>query len=337
MKESKFVNNTKLKKVLTTLVVSASLAAVCIPIGVYAYNDVRQQDSIQQVSYKQDEYKQSIEDLVSGIDELDNAGCIQRIAALEEALNNLSENDWKLYNGGNSGYYNQNKSNLSNAIKHVKNHAYELYNSRIQENTVDTTDLSEDDCNSYKSNLDAIRSEIDEAKDTVFDSEDSYNELVTKIDDQKTVYDNAIEQIQTKEKERKAAEEAAAKNPSYNGQTVEYNSSKGSYGYYNNSGVWTPAYYNDYYGEAASDGSMTQWADGYYVAHSWSSNGRAIASRPGQVYINGRYYRYVSSRVVPVGQEYDDELEAWVHQNGGIAFQTCVSGGYLITHYEPVE
>lgn len=40
MKESKFVNNTKLKKVLTTLVVSASLAAVCIPIGVYAYNDV---------------------------------------------------------------------------------------------------------------------------------------------------------------------------------------------------------------------------------------------------------------------------------------------------------
>ena len=103
MKESKFVNNTKLKKVLTTLVISASLAAVCIPIGVYAYNDVRQQDSIQQVSYKQDEYKQSIKELVSGIDELDNAGCIQRIAALEEALNNLSENDWKLYNGGNSG------------------------------------------------------------------------------------------------------------------------------------------------------------------------------------------------------------------------------------------
>lgn len=82
---------------------------------------------------------------------------------------------------------------------------------------------------------------------------------------------------------------------------------------------------------------MTQWADGYYVAHSWSSNGRAIASRPGEVYINGRYYRYVSSRVVPVGQEYDDELEAWVHQNGGISFQTCVSGGYLITHYEPVD
>ena len=32
---------------------------------------------------------------------------------------------------------------------------------------------------------------------------------------------------------------------------------------------------------------------------------------------------------------YWEEIEGYVHANGGIGFQTCVSGGYLVTHYEP--
>lgn len=332
----------KLRKALVVSAVAISLVAAGIPIGVYAYNDTKQKESIQQVDSKQEEYKQTIEWFEYGIDELDNAGCIDRINSLKEAYDSLSKDDWKLYNGEDSGYYSKNRSYLDNAIEHVRSHAYDLYNSRIDENTVDTTGLSENDCNSYKDSLDSIRTEIDEARDIVFPEEDdssSYDELVTKIDNQKAIYDSTIEDIKAKEEEeRKAAEEAASRNPHYNGQQVKYNKSEGSYGYYNDSGVWTPAYTDDYYSDSASsDGSLTQWADGYYIAHRWSSNGRAIASRPEEVYINGRYYRYVSSRVVSTDQEYDDEFESYTHQNDGIAFQTCTDGGYLVNHYEPVD
>ena len=52
--------------------------------------------------------------------------------------------------------------------------------------------------------------------------------------------------------------------------------------------------------------------------------------------VDGRTYRYVSSMVVPRDTEWS-EVSGFAYANGGIGFQTCdPSGGYLITHYEPV-
>lgn len=103
-----------------------------------------------------------------------------------------------------------------------------------------------------------------------------------------------------------------------------------------NSGAWNVYYRNDY-GSAtgASDGAVTQWADGYYIAHDWSANGKMIASRPATVNVDGMAYRYVDSMVVPIGTTWE-QVSGWVRRNGGIGFQTCTAGGYLITHYEPI-
>lgn len=102
------------------------------------------------------------------------------------------------------------------------------------------------------------------------------------------------------------------------------------------SGAWNVNYYQDYWTDsAAADGSMTEWAPGYYIAHRYSANGQSIASRPGTVTVNGRTYRYVSSQNVSTDTTWD-QVDGYVHQNGGIGFQTCDGGTYLVTHYEPV-
>lgn len=99
---------------------------------------------------------------------------------------------------------------------------------------------------------------------------------------------------------------------------------------------WYVVYHNDYgTAEAAADGSCTQWADHYFIAHSWSANGKRIASKPRYVVVDGVKYKYVSSMVVS-RDSYFSEIEGFARANGGIAFQTCVPNGYLVVHYEPV-
>lgn len=102
-------------------------------------------------------------------------------------------------------------------------------------------------------------------------------------------------------------------------------------------GTWYVDYTYFYGGNSAnSDGTLAEWKDGYYVAHDWSQNGQNIASKPGTVVVDGRTYRYVSSIVVSRDTTWD-EVSGFVYANGGIGFQTCdPSGGYLITHYEPM-
>ncbi|WP_251158068.1 hypothetical protein [Caniella muris] len=96
--------------------------------------------------------------------------------------------------------------------------------------------------------------------------------------------------------------------------------------------------YRDEYGaaEGASDGACTQWADGYYVAHDWSESGGQIASKPDTVVVDGQRYAYAGSMVVPEGSDYyASGVYDFTHADGGIGFQTCCDGGYLVTHYVP--
>lgn len=102
------------------------------------------------------------------------------------------------------------------------------------------------------------------------------------------------------------------------------------------SDTWYVNYYNHYGSSTANGEDVTQWADGYFIAHSNTDNGRRIASKPVYVVVDGRRYRYISCQYVPRNSEYTEELKSWAHANGGIAFQTCAGDSYLITHYEPV-
>lgn len=80
---------------------------------------------------------------------------------------------------------------------------------------------------------------------------------------------------------------------------------------------------------------LTEWEDGYYVAHSNTNSGQNISGKPGSVVVDGISYHYVSSIIVSPGTTWQ-EVEDYVHANNGIGFQTCNSDGtYLITHYEP--
>ena len=103
-----------------------------------------------------------------------------------------------------------------------------------------------------------------------------------------------------------------------------------------NGSVWSFNYYNDF-GAAYADanGAMTQWKDGYYIAHDWSYNGKMIASKPKVVNVDGMLYRYIDSTIVSRDSTWG-QISWWVYRNNGIGFQTCCSGGYLITHYEPI-
>lgn len=128
------------------------------------------------------------------------------------------------------------------------------------------------------------------------------------------------------EAQRRAAE-AAARRAAATGGTARRNSD----------GTWYVSYTNFYGGDSANaDGTLAEWRDGYYVAHNWSSNGKAIASRPKTVVVNGKTYTYKGEQVVSRGTTWG-QVEGYVHNNNGIGFQTCVSGGYLVTHYEPVN
>lgn len=145
---------------------------------------------------------------------------------------------------------------------------------------------------------------------------------------------------------RKAAEEAAAAEQAAAARENSYASEEaartaaaqtGATPYQGGDGVWHLQYHNDY-GSASGDasGALTQWADGYYIAHNWSDNGARISSQPEYVEVDGRTYRLAGSQEVSRDTTWED-IEGWVHQNGGIGMQTCVEGGgYLVNHYEPV-
>mgnify|MGYP003191474347 CR=1 FL=1 len=104
-------------------------------------------------------------------------------------------------------------------------------------------------------------------------------------------------------------------------------------------GVWSPTYTKAYGTRAAaSDGSLTEWADGYYIAHDWSANGQAIASKPQTVQMNGKTYRYAGCTTAHTGDDADPYL-AYARSDGGIGFQTCYGsdGTVIVTHYVPVR
>lgn len=107
--------------------------------------------------------------------------------------------------------------------------------------------------------------------------------------------------------------------------------------YRGSDGVWHIDYSRAHgTAEAASDGGVTEWADGYYIAHDWSDSGAKIGGRTEYVEVNGQTYRLAGSKEVSRDTTWN-EVEGWVHANGGIGMQTCVEGGYLINHYEPVS
>lgn len=157
-----------------------------------------------------------------------------------------------------------------------------------------------------------------------------------------------VEEAQAKREAEAAAARAAAASAS-KGSGAYSNSfaSKGAAAaaapagastYQGSDGAWHINYSNAYgTGSAASDGSVTKWADGYYIAHNWSDNGAKITGRTEYVEVDGQTYRLAGSQEVSRDTTWE-EVEGWVHANGGIGMQTCVEGGgYLINHYEPVN
>lgn len=101
-------------------------------------------------------------------------------------------------------------------------------------------------------------------------------------------------------------------------------------------GAWYASYRGtDNRAYANADGSLSEWKDGYYIAHDWSANGQMIALKPGTVVIDGQTYRYESSQVVSPDTAWD-QVDDYVYSGGGIGFQTCTpDGNRLITHYVP--
>lgn len=128
---------------------------------------------------------------------------------------------------------------------------------------------------------------------------------------------------------KKAAEEAVRK-------AEEERKARGSAAQdANATDTWHVTYYNAYGTEEAdANGAVTQWADRYFIAHDWSSNGQRIMSKPAHVVVDGQTYHYVSSRVVTRDTTWP-QIQGFAQANGGIAFQTCYGANYLITHYEP--
>lgn len=99
--------------------------------------------------------------------------------------------------------------------------------------------------------------------------------------------------------------------------------------------IWVIRYQTRYHADALGFG-LTEWEDGYFVAHDYTCSGRRIKERPEYVQVDGVWYQYVSERIVSRDTTWD-EVESFVHQKGGIGFQTCYKERYLVTHYEPAE
>lgn len=165
-----------------------------------------------------------------------------------------------------------------------------------------------DEANALISNANATKKQLDDGTNRLQSGIDSVNaDMKAKVE-----HDEAVRKAEDEKKARGSA-------------------SAGS----NATDTWQPSYFNAYGTEAADpSGALTQWADNYFIAHNWSTNGKRIASRPAHVIINGTTYHYVSEMVVSPDTYFDD-VETFCYANNGIAFQTCYGANRLITHYEP--
>ena len=78
--------------------------------------------------------------------------------------------------------------------------------------------------------------------------------------------------------------------------------------------------------EAPADGSLSEWAPHYYVAHWWGDAGRAISvmRRGDTVEVNGERSVVERSFTMPCWVRYGEVMEeaGW----GATVFQTCVPG-----------
>lgn len=101
------------------------------------------------------------------------------------------------------------------------------------------------------------------------------------------------------------------------------------------SDIWIVRYQTRYHADTLGFG-LTEWEEDYFVAHDYTCSGRRIKERPEYVQVDGVWYQYVSERIVPRSTTWDD-VESFIHQKGGIGFQTCYKDRYLVTHYEPAE
>lgn len=100
--------------------------------------------------------------------------------------------------------------------------------------------------------------------------------------------------------------------------------------------IWHVSYSRQYgVGSAPADGSVMEWAQGWFAAHRGMWGGEMIASCPPYVEVDGRVYKFAYSWV-----DDDDIYEEDVRQvraDNGISFQTCITETTnLMVHYVPV-
>lgn len=171
--------------------------------------------------------------------------------------------------------------------------------------------------------------------------QEAQTNLKNKVDEIKKDHDAYVEQKKKEAEEaaKKAAEEKAKKEAAEAAKKAQatQNAQQTQETQTNNTtqNIWYVSYVNSYHtAEAPADGSVGLWESGYYIAHDWSANGRKIKSCVPYVNVDGVTYKYVSSQYVS-RDTYWSDVEAFVHANGGIGFQTCAGNTYFISHYEP--
>lgn len=85
---------------------------------------------------------------------------------------------------------------------------------------------------------------------------------------------------------------------------------------------------------APADGSIGEWADGWFVAHSNTPNGNMIASFPAKVEVDGRIYHLAEKWIAQ--DLITTEEVARIRAKDGIVFQTCINEDLnWMVKYEP--
>lgn len=209
---------------------------------------------------------------------------------------------------------------------------------------------------------DAARSALEEALDAAeaeiaseaYESHSALEELLSALTDATEVAVAEEEEARAAEEaaraeaeaaeaaaaEAAAAEAAAAQSSSSSKSSSSSTASSSSASSSSSSSSTASSTWNVSYVAFTQDrldaGYVCEWQSGYFVAHNWSSGGIMIASKPTYVVVNGTTYKYVSSINVSPNTTWQ-QVEGYVHANGGIGFQTCSTydNTYIVTHYEP--
>lgn len=249
------------------------------------------------------------------------------------------------------------RSHMEDERQAVRTAIFDVETSERQRDVSNAHDALADAISSAKGSLDSVRGEVSddatvkaleeqlEAAEAARDCDISGIRYASQseCDAQVAAYDDArstLADAQTKAEDSHADWQTARRHAAaYASQQAAQRAAQrtGGYASQGSDGTWYVSYRGtDDPTTANADGSTSEWMDGYYIAHSWSSGGQMIASKPNTVVVDGRTYRYVSSITVPQSTTWD-EVSGFVYANGGIGFQTCVGGGnVIITHYEPV-